>query len=65
MAASQSLGSALAGAGAPLVLRRGSAAEIIPDVAQAVGATAVHAGTWWNPGPARRMRPCGPRCPVA
>ena len=44
------LGAALGAAGAPLVLRRGPAAEIIPALAREVGAGVVHAGIAHEPG---------------
>jgi deoxyribodipyrimidine photo-lyase len=43
------LGKSLAAAGAPLVLRRGSALEEIPRLAKAVGANAVHVGAAVEP----------------
>ena len=43
------LAAALHAAGAPLVLRRGSAAEIIPALARETGASMVHAGTAHEP----------------
>ncbi len=47
-----SLGAALGEAGAPLVLRRGDAASIVPALAREVGAEAVHCG--WAHEPAMR-----------
>ena len=44
-----SLAQDLGRAGANLVLRRGAAAEIIPELAKAVGAVAVHAGRMVEP----------------
>jgi deoxyribodipyrimidine photo-lyase len=45
----QALGSKLEALGAPLILRRGSAAEIIPRLVQDTGATAVHTGAMAEP----------------
>ncbi len=45
----ESLARSLKEAGAGLVLRRGSAAEIIPGLVKATGATAVHAGQMVEP----------------
>ena len=45
----QSLAEGLAKAGAELVLRRGPAAQIIPELVAASGATAVHAGQMVEP----------------
>ena len=45
----QSLAADLAKLGAPLVLRRGRAADIIPDLARSIGATAVHSGHMAEP----------------
>ena len=45
----QSLAEGLARAGAGLVLRRGSAAKIIPELAVSCGATTVHAGQMVEP----------------
>lgn len=45
----QDLAQALARRGAPLVLRRGPAAEILPDLVAETGASAVHAGRMHEP----------------
>ena len=45
----QSLGADLAALGAPLVLRRGSAAKLLPELARATGARSVHAGQMAEP----------------
>ena len=44
-----SLGKDLQLAGAPLVLRRGQAASVIPELVRAAGASAVHAGSMVEP----------------
>ncbi|HVB67337.1 MAG TPA: deoxyribodipyrimidine photo-lyase, partial [Acetobacteraceae bacterium] len=48
------LADSLAAAGAPLVLRRGAAARVLPALAQEVGATAVFAGLAPEPWAARQ-----------
>ncbi len=45
----RSLAASLEKLGAPLVLRRGSAAAIVPELARAAGATEVHVGTLPEP----------------
>ncbi|MCQ4161488.1 DNA photolyase family protein [Roseomonas sp. GC11] len=45
----KALGTALAGLGAPLLLLRGEARRVIPDLAAALGARAVHASRLYEP----------------
>ncbi len=54
-----SLGEALGTLGAPLVLRRGAAAEVIPALAAELGAREVHAGLLHEPAARRRDEAVG------